>query len=83
MEELNNEDTVVRERGEIVTYGKEIQLVHESSGQFLQMSRKNAVVDKTCSRLELATSPMPSRAVWSIMPRYKYRQEGNMVVYND
>lgn len=47
------------------------------------MARKNALVDKTCWRLELAYDPMPARTTWKFIPRYRYRHEGDSVVYND
>jgi signal peptidase I len=33
--------------------------------------------------MELAADPMPSRATWRITPRYKYRHDGDRVVYKD
>jgi len=57
--------------------------MHDASGQFLQLSKKSAEEDKTCQRLELTSSPVPSRVTFQIQPRYKYRQEGDPVVFKD
>jgi hypothetical protein len=47
------------------------------------MSRRNAIMDKTCNRLELVDDPMPSRATWVFQPRYRYRLMNEKVCYHD
>jgi len=47
-EEANNEVLIEAQRGDQVFYGMNIQLRHDSSGQFLQLSKKSAEDDKTC-----------------------------------
>ena len=60
-----------------------MQLKHDVSGQFLQLSKKSAEEDKTCQKLELTYSPVASRVTFQIQPRYQYRQDGDSVVFND
>jgi hypothetical protein len=64
-------------------YGMNVQLYHVASGQYMVMSTKSALLDKTCQRLELSDSPSASRVTFQITPRFQYRQEGDRVVYMD
>lgn len=79
----NNENMIVNSRGSTVMYGMNIQLYHVPSGQYMVMSTKSALLDKTCQRLELSSSPSASRVTFLIQPRFQYRQEGDKVVYMD
>ena len=79
----NNAQFFETQRGQYIHYGLSIQLRLEASGQFLQLSKKSAEEDKTCQKLELTYSPVASRVTFQIQPRYKYRQEGDQVVFND
>ena len=47
------------------------------------MSTKSAEGDKTCQKLDLSDQPSSSRVTFQIQPRYRYRQEGDRVVYRD
>lgn len=82
-EKKNNETLLSASEGSPVVYGMPVQLQHVSSNSFVQMSRRNAIIDKTCYRVELADDPMPSRATWLFNPRFMYRQAGDKIVYKD
>ena len=82
-ERANNEIMIANQRGELVLYGMSVQLQHESSGQWLQLSKSSAETDKTCQRLELTGAPVASRVCFQITPRYKYRQDGDCIVFRD
>ena len=82
-EQLNNENSIANQRGQLVLYGDSIQLKHEASGQWLQLSKSSAEKDKTCLRLELSDAPVASRVCFQITPRYKYRQDGDCIVFRD
>jgi hypothetical protein len=47
------------------------------------MSTKSAEADKTCQKLDLTDQPSSSRVTFNVQPRYRYRQEGDRVVYRD
>jgi hypothetical protein len=57
--------------------------MHLDSGSFLQISKQPAELQRECMKLELSLDPSPNRVIFSIVPRYKYRQEGDKVVYGD
>ena len=40
-------------------------------------------MDKTCQRLEITEKPVASRVCFQITPRFKYRQDGDCIVYSD
>ena len=81
-QEFNQRLVTVRQ-GEIVLYGNEIQLQHFDSTAYLHIAKVNAEFDKECEQLELVTNPAPTRVVFEIFPRYKYRQVGDKVCYGD
>ena len=56
--------------------------MHIDSGCFLQVS-KQTDENKNNFMIELVENPKASRVVFQIHPRYKYRQEGDRVVYDD
>ena len=70
-------------RGYPVLYMSAVQLLHNQSGQYMVMSTKSAEQDKTCQKLDLTDNPSASRVTFQIQPRYKYRQEGDRVVFQD
>ena len=53
------------------------------SGNYLQISKLQAEQYKDCFKFELTENPAPSRVIFDILPRYKYRQEGDKVTYMD
>lgn len=61
---LNNDNFFINQRGTFVYYGLNVQLMHKVSDQFLQLSKKSAEEDKTCLKLELTSSPVPSRVTF-------------------
>ena len=69
--------------GEAIGYGTDIQLMHLDSGAFLQISKRSAEIQKDNLMIELTHDPSPNRVTFSIMPGYKYRQEGDKVIYGD
>lgn len=78
-----NERIISTRQSEVVSYGSEIQLMHLDSGAYLQMSKQPAELQRECRKLELSLDPSPNRVIFAIVPRYKYRQEGDKVVYGD
>ena len=70
-------------KGQKVTYGQTIQLMHVDSGFYLQNSKRSSQLNKSTSTLELVEEPAPMRAQFIIQSRYRYRQPGEHVVYND
>jgi|LauGreDrversion4_2_1035121.scaffolds.fasta_scaffold220148_3 hypothetical protein len=61
----------------------QFQLQHMDSGAFLQISKSQADNSKDCYKYELTMEPVAERVTFSILPRFKYRQEGDRVVYGD
>lgn len=53
------------------------------SGAYLQISKLQAEQYKDCFKFEMSDNPAPSRVIFDILPRYKYRQEGDKVAYKD
>ena len=71
-----------RRKGENVTYGSEIQLFHVDSASFICVKKTSADLERTCNKVELVDRP--SKGIYfKIMPRYKYRQEGEKIKYGD
>eukprot|EP00347_Sterkiella_histriomuscorum_P021853 403332539 len=81
-EEEINVKILDRRMGEIVTYGQEIQLLHCDSETFITAKKMCADVDKSCNKVELSDHGSSS-IYFKVMPRYKYRQEGEKILYND
>lgn len=82
-EAANNEVLITNQIGNFVNYMDNVQLRHEASGYWLQLSKKSAEEDKTCQKIELTGEPVGSRVCFNIQPRYQYRQEGDKVVFRD
>lgn len=81
-EEDSNKKLVERMKQEYITYGSVIQMVHIESESYLCAKKICAEVDKTCNKVELIDKP--SQAIYfKIMPRYKYRTEGEKIKYGD
>lgn len=80
---VNNDRWIKLLAGKKIMYGKQIQLMHVDSGMFLQYSKKTSDYDRTCVNLELSSEPSAQRVTFFIQQRYKYRQDGEAVVYND
>jgi hypothetical protein len=81
-EEDTNLKTIERRRGEFLTYGSEIQIFHVDSESYLCAKKTCAELEKTCNKVELLNKP--SQAIYfKILPRYKYRQEGDKIKYGD
>ena len=71
-----------RRTGEVVTYGEEMQLLHYDSKSFLEGSKNCAEIDKSCNMVRL--NDQGSKGVcFIVLPRYKYRNEGQPVNYGD
>lgn len=77
-----NSKILERRMGEIVTYGQEIQLLHCDSQTFISAKKMCADIDKSCNKVELQDHGSSS-IYFKVMPRYKYRQEGEKILYND
>ena len=81
-EEDTNRKLVERRHGEYVQYGSEIQLLHVDSDSYLCAKKTCAEHEKTCNKVELQDKPSPA-IYFKILPRYKYRQEGEKIKYGD
>jgi len=81
-EEDTNRKLVERRQGEYVQYGSEIQIFHMDSESYLCAKKTCAEYEKTCNRVELQDKPSPA-IYFKILPRYKYRQEGEKIKYGD
>jgi hypothetical protein len=81
-EEDTNRKLVERRHGEYVQYGAEIQLFHVDSESYLCAKKTCAELEKTCNKVELQDKPSPA-IYFKILPRYKYRQEGEKIKYGD
>lgn len=81
-EEETNRKLVERRTGEYVTYGSEIQMLHIDSESYLSAKTTCADIEKTCNKVELIDKPSQS-IYFKILPRYKYRQEGERIKYGD
>ena len=47
------------------------------------LSKQSAEQDKTCQKIELTNTPSASRTSFQMQPRFKYRQEGDRIVFGD
>lgn len=80
----NNNNKLMQDmHGKRIIYGMPIQLRHVDSQYFLQYTKKISQNDRQCQELELVREPSAQRVTFFIYPRFKYRQEGDSVVYND
>jgi len=56
--------------------------MHADSGSFLKAKKICAEIDKSCNKVEL--SDHGSKSIYfKVLPRYKYRQEGEKILYGD
>lgn len=71
--------------GEFVLYGSELELIHKASGKVITIMNKSSVeVNKTGAVvLELRETGRPDKCNFKILPRYKYRSEGEKIIYGD
>lgn len=56
---------------------------HVDSGMFLQNAKKTSDMDRQCQSIELTDNPSAQRVTFYIQQRYKYRMDGEAVVFND
>jgi len=77
-----NRRTVGQRSGTRVAYGQEVQFKHVPSEMLLKGKRETAEGDRSCYLLEL-TETGSSGVQFKLLPRYKYRQEGDSVMYSD
>lgn len=77
-----NKKILDRRRGELVTYGDELQLFHYDSKSFLEGSKNCSEIDKSCNMIKL-NSQGSKMVCFVVEPRYKYRNEGQSVNYGD
>jgi len=47
------------------------------------VGKSQAENSKDCYKFELTMDPAPKRVTFEILPRFKYRQDGDRVVYGD
>jgi hypothetical protein len=75
-EEANlNKKIFDRRRGELVTYGDELQMLHYDSKSFLEGSKNCSEIDKSCNMVKL-NSQGSKMVCFVVEPRYKYRNPG-------
>ncbi len=67
---------------ECIAYGDDVQLLHNDSKTFIRSRTIVAELDKSCNRVEMTGSSM-NGIVFKILPRYKYRQEGEKIQHSD
>lgn len=83
-EEYYNSRTKKTKCGEFVVYGNEIELLHKASGKIVTVVKKAGGDDaKFGNYLELKEQGSPNKCVFKILPRYKYRAEGEKIIYGD
>ena len=80
-QELNRR-TVEQRSGTQVAYGQEVQFKHMASDMLLKAKRQTADGDRSCYLLEL-TETGSTGVQFKLIPRYKYRLEGDSVMYRD
>ncbi len=82
-EQTNNELTKQLLAGTPVAYGSIVQLLHVQSRRFVGiLSRTLAEIEKHCTAVELRSKGRPT-CYWRVMPRFKYRREGERVAVGD
>lgn len=69
--------------GEFVIYGQEVELIHKISGKIMTISNKANFESKGGSTLELKNNGRPDKCDFKLLPRYKYRSEGDRIFYGD
>lgn len=68
--------------GRQVCLGDEIMLLHSDSGMYLKISNdKTAKVNKTCNQVSVEHDG--EGAVFTIMPKMRYRSVGELISYGD
>ena len=78
----SNEKLLGQYWGMDICYGSEVQLKHVNSGSFLNGQLVCAESKKSAYRFELARS-FGSGMIFKIIPKYKLRQEGEIIQYRD
>jgi hypothetical protein len=68
--------------GEYIAYGNEIQLQHLDSMLLLKSKKQCAMIDKSCNKITLSAKGSED-ILFKVLPRYKYRSEGEKIFYND
>ena len=69
-------------RGNEVTYGTEIQLMHYNSQSFLNGKIQCSEFDQSAYCLELSNN-FSSGMIFKILPRFQIKQEGEKIQLND
>lgn len=81
-EDKANERVIKLRTAEPVRYGQEIQLRHVASQHFLHCNSKTALWDQSSSRCELTLAGSTGHYL-TIEAKYKFRQPGDVVIYED
>jgi hypothetical protein len=77
-----NQKVFARRKGELVSYGEEVQLLHYDSQSFIEGSKLCSEMDKSCNLIKL--TPQGNKNVYFfVTPRYAYRSDGQHVNYGD
>ena len=84
-EEAYNSRVKKNKFGEFVLYGGEIELIHKASGRVVTIMSKSTVETNKAGSvvLELKEKGKPDKCNFKILPRYKYRSEGDKIIYGD
>ena len=78
----SNNKLLLSHLGMDVTYGTEIQFYHVDSQMFLTGRVLCSESDKSAYKFELSSS-FGTGMIFKFMPRYKLRQEGEVIQYKD
>ena len=81
IEDNRNLQIMTTTNGTQLLYGTIVQLQHKKSGKYLCTKHSCAKYDKTCLGLELSDGS--TLCHFMIMPKYKVRSEGGLVLIND
>jgi len=83
-QEYYNNRTKKAKYGEFVVYGNEIELIHKASGKIVTIVKNSTVLEsKFGTFLELRDAGRPEKCDFKILPRYKYRAEGEKIIFGD
>lgn len=80
----HNERIKKTKYGEFILYGNEIELVHKASGKIVTIVKNSGGYEaKFGYFLELREEGTPDKCDFKILPKYKYRAEGERIIFGD
>eukprot|EP00049_Salpingoeca_infusionum_P018394 m.357042 g.357042 ORF g.357042 m.357042 type:complete len:2607 (+) comp17695_c0_seq1:174-7994(+) len=82
-EQRDNEQEQARRKGDPVTYGQVVQLLHAASNSFVRVSGTMTTPSEP-NNMQIELSAVTTRSsLFKIMPRYKVRSEGDQILMGD